>query len=82
MHRDSLYNKILTDFEERKSMGYDYMKNGLISKFVSPLLFGNPRLETFLNKLDGIFIELTESVKRIQFYTNYTIDKNDKRFNN
>jgi hypothetical protein len=81
MNKNSFYTKILTDSEKRFSMGFDYSKNGLIDKFLSPVMYGNPRLSTFLKKLDSLFIELLESVKRIQFYTNYSIDKNDRRFN-
>ena len=72
---------MLTDQEDRVSMGYDYNKEGLIAKFISPILYQNPRLATFLGYLDQSLIEFTESVKKIQFYTNYTIDKNDRRIN-
>ena len=72
---------MLIDQEEKIATGYDYNKEGLIAKFVSPILYQNPRLATFLGYLDQSLIELTESVKKIQFYTNYTIDKNDRRIN-
>jgi hypothetical protein len=81
MHKNSLYTKILNDLEERISMGYDYGKGGLLRKFLSPMMFLNPRLNLFLTKIDPLMIEMAESVKKIQFYFNYTIDKNDRRFN-
>jgi hypothetical protein len=81
MNKDSLYNNLLTDLETRYSMGHNYFKKGLLSKFLSPTMYGNPRLSTFLGKIDSLFIEILESVKRIQFYTNYTIDKNERRLN-
>jgi hypothetical protein len=81
MNKDSLYVKILHDSEKRFSMGFNYTKKGLIERFLSPTMYGNPRLSNFLKRLEPLFIELIESVKRIQFYTNYTIDKNDRRFN-
>ena len=79
MYKDSIYNKINQDSEVRIATGYDYGKNGLINRFVSPTLFGNTRLSTFLTKIDKLLIEIVESVKRIQFFFNFTIDKNDRR---
>ena len=65
--------------EQRKNMGFDYAKDGLIERFFSSRMFMNPRMEEFLKKIEPILIEFTESVKKIQFYNNYTIDKNDRR---
>jgi hypothetical protein len=81
MYKDSIYNKMLQSSEKRTAMGFDYASNGLLNKWLSPMMFANPRLETFLNKIDPMFIELLDSVKRIQFFNNYTIDKNDRRYN-
>jgi hypothetical protein len=81
MHKDSFYRKIYESSEDRKNLGFDYAKEGLLKRFVSPSLYGNPRLAEFLNRLEPLFIELIESVKRIQFFYNYTIDKNDRRYN-
>lgn len=81
MYKDSIYNKITQDSENRLDMGYDYIQNGLINKFVSPSLYGNPRIGNFLNRVDLLLIDLTDSVKKIQFLFNYTIDKNDRRYN-
>jgi len=81
MFSNSIYNKMLQDQETRLSTGYDYNTNGMLPNFLSPILYQNPRLSTFLNLIDPALIEITESVKKIQFYTNYTIDKNDRRTN-
>ena len=81
MYKDSIYNKIIQDSEHRLDTGYNYSKNGLIKKFVSPSLYGNPRIANFLNRIDSLLIELTDSVKKVQFFFNYTIDKNDRRYN-
>jgi hypothetical protein len=81
MYKDSIYNKITQDSEVRLDSGYNYSKNGLFSRFLSPSLFGNPRIAKFLSMTDQLLIELTDSVKRIQFFCNYTIDKNDRRYN-
>jgi hypothetical protein len=67
--------------ESRTSMGFDYANKGLLSRWLSPMMYGNPRLATFLNMINPTFIELLDSVKRIQFFYNYTIDKNDRRYN-
>lgn len=61
--------------------GYDYGTNGLTNKFFSSLILNNSRLSEFITYIDTILIEVTESVKKFQFYTNFTIDKNDRRLN-
>jgi hypothetical protein len=81
MYKDSIYNKMLQSSEKRISMGFDYATNGLIDKWLSPSMYGNPRLSTFLKMIDPMFIELLDTVKKIQFFYNYTIDKNDRRYN-
>jgi hypothetical protein len=81
MYHDSFYTKINQSTEKRINQGYDYNTNGVLNSFVSPILYGNPRLATFLNKIDRLFVEIIESVKKLQFYQNYTIDKNDRRLN-
>ena len=67
--------------ESRKNLGYDYEENGLLNKFVSPSLYGNPRMAEFLKRIDPLFLEILKSVKKIQYFYNYTIDKNDTRYN-
>lgn len=81
MYIDSFYNKMLQSTEKRVSLGYDYGKDGLMKRFVSPRLYFNPRIEDFLNLLDPVLVEMVEMVKKVQFYNNYTIDKNDRRIN-
>ena len=79
MYVNSLYAKMLQSSEQRKNMGFDYGTDGLVNKFFSRRMYLNPRLEEFLNKMSPAIVEMTESVKKIQFYTNFTIDKNDRR---
>ena len=67
--------------DKTKSTGFNYNEGGLVNRFFSSRMYMNPRIETFLNLIDPILIEFTESVKKIQFYTNFTIDKNDRRIN-
>ena len=79
MYVNSVYNKMVESCDQRKNMGFDYTKDGMLRRFFSPRMYMNPRMEDFLNKIEPAIIEITESVKKIQFYTNYTIDKNDRR---
>jgi hypothetical protein len=81
MYKDSIYNKMYQSTEERLNMGFNYEENGLLNKFVSPTMYGNPRLAEFLRRIDPLFLEILKSVKKIQYYYNYTIDKNDTRYN-
>jgi hypothetical protein len=81
MHKDSMYKKRTESLESRIDLGFDYKSSGMLNKFLSPTMFGNPRLKEFLNRIDSIFINITDSVKTIQFFFNYTVDKNDKRYN-
>jgi hypothetical protein len=79
MYVNSVYNQMIQSSEKRLHLGYDYRKGGLLSRFVSPRMYMNPRISKFLDFMNEALIEMTESVKKIQFYTNYTIDKNDRR---
>lgn len=81
MYVNSEYKKMLESIEEVKNNGYEYGKEGMIDKFVSNRMFLNPRMSEFLKYINQSLVEFTESVKKIQFYTNYTIDKNDRRLN-
>jgi hypothetical protein len=78
MTTDSFYRKMLA--RERVNMGFDY-SNGMLSKFVSPRLYGNPMLAEFLNRIDKVIVDMAESIKRVQFYFAFTIDKNDLSIN-
>jgi hypothetical protein len=81
MYIDSFYTKLIKSNDKLLSRGYDYKNNGLIDKFVSPRMYLVERLAGFLNMIDPSLIELVESVKTIQFYYNYTMDKNDRSLN-
>ena len=81
MYKDSVYTKMYESNDQRLNMGYDYESNGLIDKFVSPTMYANPRLAEFLTRIDPLFLEILRIDKKVQFYHNYTIDKNDSRIN-
>ncbi len=72
---------MLRSGDNRKYIGYQYEGTNLASKFVSPRMLNNPRMEGFISKLSPIFINMIDSIKRVQFFFNYTIDKNDTTLN-
>jgi hypothetical protein len=81
MYVDSFYNKLIRSNDRLSSRGYNYKENGIFDKFVSPRMYLVERIKGFLNMMDPSLIELLDSVKRIQFYYNYTMDKNDRSLN-
>lgn len=81
MYKDSIYNKMYQSSEEISHTGFDYRSEGLLDKFISNRMHGNPVMDGFLKKIDPYFVEMVDSVKKIQFYNNFTIDKNDGRIN-
>ena len=81
MYKDSIYNKMYKDGEITTSTGFDYSNSGFINRLVSKRMLMNPIVSGFLSKIEPFFIELLDSVKKLQFYQNYTIDKNDRSIN-
>ena len=63
------------------STGYNYRVNGISSRFFSSRMMMNPVMAGFLTRVEPYFIEMLDSVKKLQFYQNYTIDKNDGSIN-
>jgi len=81
MYKDSIYNKMYQDNNQLKGTGYDYRGEGLLDKFLSNRMYGNPVMDGFLERINPYFVEMVDSVKKIQFYNNFTIDKNDGSIN-
>jgi hypothetical protein len=81
MHQDSIYRKMIDQASTDLEVGYNYKSTTLVDKFVSPALSGNPRLGAFITKLNDYFVTILDLIKYFQFYNNFTIDKNDKRYN-
>jgi len=81
MYKDSIYTKMLTESSDLKYKGFQYQNINIMEKFVSNRMTGNPIMSGFLKLLSPIFINWLESVKRIQFFYNYIIDKNDNSIN-
>lgn len=81
MYRDSIYKKILEEGTIYKSNGYDYRNRGIAHRFFSKRMLMSPLVSGFIKRLEPYFIEILDSVKKLQFYQNYTIDKNDGSIN-
>ena len=81
MYKDSIYTKMLTESSDLKYKGFQYQNINIMEKFVSNRMTGNPIMAGLLKLLSPIFINWLESVKRIQFFYNYIIDKNDNSIN-
>jgi hypothetical protein len=67
--------------EVTTSTGFDYASSSFVNRLVSKRLLMNPTISGFLSKIEPFFIEILDSVKKLQFYQNYTIDKNDRSIN-
>jgi methionine synthase II (cobalamin-independent) len=81
MYKESIYRKMLKESEDLKYRGFQYQDTNIIERFVSNRMFGNPIMAGFLRKINPIMIDWIESVKRVQFFYNYIIDKNDNSIN-
>lgn len=81
MYKDSIYKKMYEQGEVTLHTGYDPEKEGIIKRLFSNRMMMSPLMEGFLNKIEPFFIQFINSVKKIQFYQNFTVDKNDTTLN-
>ena len=81
MYKDSIYNKMYEEGTVVTSTGYDYRKKGIVNRLFAKRMFQNPVMEGFITKIEPYFVEILDSVKKLQFYQNYTLDKNDGSLN-
>ena len=79
MVHDSRYRKMLAP--PRVNRGFDFASGGLLPRFLSARLYSNPMIAGFLSRLDVGVVGIAEAVKKLQFFYNYTIDKNDRSLN-
>jgi len=61
--------------------GYDYRTRGLTNRWFSKRMIMNPVTDGFIKMIEPYFTEMLDSVKKLQFYQNYTLDKNDGSLN-
>ena len=66
---------------ETDAFGYSPEKSGLIEKFFSSRLLENNKLYNFIKRLEPMMLATIAAAKKLQFYTNYTVDKNEKNIN-
>jgi len=81
MYKESIYKKMYEKGENVLHRGYDIEKEGMINRFFSRRMMMSPLMEGFLKQIEPYMIEIVNSVKKIQFYQNYTVDKNDTTLN-
>jgi hypothetical protein len=81
MYKESIYSKMYEKGEVVLHRGYDPEKRGIVNRFFSSRMMMSPLMEGFILKLEPYFIQMLNSVKKIQFYQNYTVDKNDTSLN-
>lgn len=67
--------------DDVKNVGFDYLHNSLLKKYLSPLIFENMRIAAILYKIDNILIELIENVKLIKHNVNFMFDEKWRKFN-
>jgi len=79
--KNNYYDKLTAVVEERLDMGNAVSKSGLLQRFTSPILWQNNRLSIFLTYIDAMLINLIDSIKTVQYFNNFTINKHDKRYN-
>ena len=67
--------------DELLHTGYDY-ENNLFSNTLSNVMFGNPTLQAFLDKLQKNVVYMIESNLLIRNFWNYTVGKYYNKHNN
>lgn len=73
----SITNRINDDIS---NLGYDY-KDKVLKRSISPYLLKNANISSFIEKIEPIITEIIELPKKLKAFWNFTIDKNDTRFN-
>ena len=59
----------------------DIKSSWLLRRYTSPILWQNSRLNIIMTQIDSIIVHLIDTIKTVQFLNNFTISKNDKRYN-
>lgn len=81
MHRDSIFRKSLERKERRLWKGFSY-KDKILERTVSPYLFGvSSFMDNFILRLDRMFYNNIEAVKKIKIFANPALDKNETKLN-
>lgn len=76
--------KELYDMRHRKdkmTKGFDY-ENNLFKKILSPVMYRNDNLASYLDQIQKLSVWMIESVTVIRNFWNYTVDKYYDKHNN
>lgn len=80
--KKSLYKIARTTGEQRLNTPFDYTKgNVLVKKTISPRLFRNPVVETFLQFINDHTVLMFKSATWIKLKRVYTVDKDYEYIN-
>lgn len=77
---ENLHEKSDHAFDIYKNLGYNY-NSQMLSKVISPELFGNPLNDTPLRQIEKLMQELVNQVKRIKLTYAIAFKKNSKYIN-
>lgn len=64
-----------------KNRGYDVSEKGILNKCVSKYLYRESRFSMFLMYVDKMMVHFINSIKRIQFYNNFSMKEDDTSLN-
>ena len=79
MQTTSLYDLSLSQNNNILYTGYNYTVNGnLLKNTLSPYLFENTTMNTFLTSISDALAQNIEVVKKIRVFINYTVPKDYK----
>ena len=78
---DSIYDGLKHRKDNRKHLGFDY-RGQILKRTLSNQMIGvSPILDGFIIRADGVMYGLVEAAKNVKKWFNYTIEKNETRFN-
>jgi len=81
MHRDSIFKKAAARKERRLYLGFFY-KDKIMERTTSPYLFGvSSFMDSFILRLNNMFYNNIEAVKKIKIFANPALDKNETKIN-
>jgi|TARA_B110000908_G_C10177070_1_gene413731 hypothetical protein len=77
--RKRLYNITKHRKDVNLNVRYDYKKNGLLDKQMSPHIRRNQTMREFLIFVNDYFLSLLDQVRSLKNFGNFTIEKDDER---
>ena len=74
-----IYDSAKKRKDARFNLGYDYGKEGLLSKMVSPFILRSQTLRQFIVFIDDYIYNITNGIRYVKNYKNFTTKKDDKQ---